>query len=64
MNKKEQVNKTVWAACDTFRGTVDPSIYKDFIMTMMSSDNQISIPPDHANFVSIRHNWFVERCAF
>ena len=25
---QEQVNKAVWAACDTFRGTVDPSIYK------------------------------------
>ncbi|MGR5489071.1 type I restriction-modification system subunit M N-terminal domain-containing protein, partial [Vibrio alfacsensis] len=22
-------------ACDTFRGTVDPSIYKDFILTML-----------------------------
>ena len=31
----EQVNKAVWAACDTFRGTVDPSIYKDFILTML-----------------------------
>ena len=32
---QEQVNKAVWAACDTFRGTVDPSIYKDFILTML-----------------------------
>lgn len=30
-----EVNKTVWSACDTFRGTVDPSIYKDFILTML-----------------------------
>jgi len=29
------VNKAVWKACDTFRGTVDPSIYKDFILTML-----------------------------
>lgn len=32
---QDTVNKAVWAACDTFRGTVDPSIYKDFILTML-----------------------------
>ncbi len=32
---QDQVNKAVWAACDTFRGTVDPSIYKDFVLTML-----------------------------
>lgn len=32
---QSEVNKAVWAACDTFRGTVDPSIYKDFILTML-----------------------------
>ena len=40
MTKKEtinqvEINKAVWAACDTFRGTVDPSIYKDFVLTML-----------------------------
>lgn len=29
------INTAVWKACDTFRGTVDPSIYKDFILTML-----------------------------
>lgn len=32
---QDEINKTVWAACDTFRGTVDPSIYKDFVLTML-----------------------------
>jgi type I restriction enzyme M protein len=32
---QDQINKAVWNACDTFRGTVDPSIYKDFILTML-----------------------------
>lgn len=32
---QSDVNKAVWKACDTFRGTVDPSIYKDFILTML-----------------------------
>ncbi len=32
---QDEINKAVWAACDTFRGTVDPSTYKDFILTML-----------------------------
>lgn len=32
---QHEINKAVWAACDTFRGTVDPSIYKDFVLTML-----------------------------
>lgn len=34
INPKD-VNKAVWNACDTFRGVVDPSIYKDYILTML-----------------------------
>jgi len=30
-----RINKILWNACDTFRGTVDPSIYKDYILTML-----------------------------
>lgn len=32
---QDDINKAVWGACDTFRGTVDPSIYKDFVLTML-----------------------------
>ena len=32
---QDQINQAVWGACDTFRGTVDPSIYKDFVLTML-----------------------------
>jgi type I restriction enzyme M protein len=32
---QDKVNKAVWNACDTFRGTVDPSIYKDYVLTML-----------------------------
>ncbi|MCB5359267.1 type I restriction-modification system subunit M [Vibrio lentus] len=32
---QDDINKAVWGACDTFRGTVDPSIYKDFILTTL-----------------------------
>jgi type I restriction enzyme M protein len=32
---QDRINRAVWSACDTFRGTVDPSIYKDYVLTML-----------------------------
>ena len=32
---QQQVNQAAWAACDTFRGAVDPAQYKDYILTML-----------------------------
>src|SRR5215472_3496858 len=32
---KEQIENIVWRACDTFRGAVDPSEYKNYILTML-----------------------------
>lgn len=29
------INRIVWNACDTFRGVIDPSQYKDYILTML-----------------------------
>ncbi len=36
-NKIEQkdINNAAWAACDTFRGVVDPAQYKDYILVML-----------------------------
>lgn len=30
-----EINGILWRACDTFRGAVDPSQYKDYILTML-----------------------------
>ncbi|CED61470.1 Type I restriction enzyme M protein [Moritella viscosa] len=32
---QDDINKAVWSACDTFRGTVSSDTYKDFILTML-----------------------------
>jgi len=32
---QDSINKAVWNACDIFRGVVDPSIYKDYVLTML-----------------------------
>ncbi|MCG7645076.1 type I restriction-modification system subunit M [Alteromonas sp. Cnat3-28] len=32
---QSDVNKAVWAACDTFRGAISADTYKDFVLTML-----------------------------
>ncbi|MCP4586144.1 type I restriction-modification system subunit M [Pseudoalteromonas sp.] len=32
---QDDINKAVWAACDTFRGVISADTYKDFILTML-----------------------------
>lgn len=32
---QKDINEVVWRACDTFRGTIDPSRYKDFILVLL-----------------------------
>lgn len=32
---QEEVNATLWRACDTFRGKIDSSIYKDYVLVML-----------------------------
>lgn len=32
---QKDINSAVWKACDTFRGSIDPSVYKDYVLTML-----------------------------
>lgn len=32
---QEDINRVIFKACDTFRGVIDPSQYKDYILTML-----------------------------
>jgi type I restriction enzyme M protein len=33
--KQTEINAMAWAACDTFRGVMDPAQYKDYILVML-----------------------------
>src|SRR5258705_13832015 len=35
MTDQKSINDAVWRACDTFRGTIDPAQYKDYILVML-----------------------------
>ena len=32
---QDDINKTLWSACNTFRGKISADTYKDFILTML-----------------------------
>jgi type I restriction enzyme M protein len=32
---QDEINRILWSACDTFRGTVDPAEYKNYILVML-----------------------------
>jgi type I restriction enzyme M protein len=45
--KQDEVNKAVWSACDTFRGTVSADIYKDYVLTMLFLKYLSDVWQDH-----------------
>ncbi len=59
MNKtpitQDEINAAVWAACDTFRGTVDPSIYKDYVLTMLFLKYVSDVWQDHYDHYKQQH---------
>ncbi len=52
---QDQINKAAWAACDTFRGVVDPSIYKDFVLTMLFLKYISDVWNDHRTRYEAEH---------
>ncbi|XOV66348.1 MAG: type I restriction-modification system subunit M [Fluviicola sp.] len=44
---QEQINKSLWAACDTFRGTLDSSEYKNYILVFMFLKYLSDVWKDH-----------------
>lgn len=59
MNKdtigQDAINAAVWSACDTFRGTVDPSTYKDYVLTMLFLKYISDVWQDHYERYQARH---------
>ena len=44
---QSEINKAAWGACDTFRGVVDPSIYKDYVLTLLFLKYLSDVWQDH-----------------
>jgi len=51
-----EINNTVWKACDSFRGVVDPSQYKDYILTMLFVKYVSDVWKDKKSFYANKYN--------
>ncbi len=52
---QDQINKAAWAVCDTFRGTVDPSDYKSYVLTMLFLKYISDVWQDHYDTYKKQH---------
>lgn len=58
MNDKvsqDSINKALWAACDTFRGTVNAGTYQDFLLTMLFLKYISDVWQDHYDQYKAEH---------
>jgi type I restriction enzyme M protein len=44
---QDEINNVAWRACDTFRGTLDPSDYKNYILVMLFLKYISDVIKDH-----------------
>ncbi|WKN29757.1 type I restriction-modification system subunit M [Porifericola rhodea] len=53
---QSEINNIVWKACDTFRGVIDPSQYKDYILTMLFVKYVSDVWKDKKRFYSEKYD--------
>lgn len=58
---QKDINDAVWKACDTFRGSIDPSIYKDYVLTMLFIKYLSDVHDDKYEVYLIKYNGEHER---
>lgn len=46
---QDEVNQSLWRACDTFRGKIDSTLYKDYILVMLFVKYVSDIYKEHKN---------------
>jgi len=60
---QEDINRIVWKACDTFRGVIDPSQYKDYVLTMLFIKYVSDVYKSTYNEYLHRYDGDIERAA-
>jgi type I restriction enzyme M protein len=58
---QDEINAILWKACDTFRGTVDPSEYKNYILVMLFVKYISDVWQDHYDQLKQRYGDDEER---
>jgi len=52
---QDEINAILWRACDTFRGTIDPAYYKDYILVMLFVKYISDVWLDHYQDLKAEH---------
>lgn len=50
------INNACWKACDTFRGNIDSSVYKDYVLTMLFLKYISDVWQDHYDTYRMTHS--------
>ena len=58
---QDEINQILWSACDTFRGTVDPAEYKNYILVMLFVKYVSDVWRDHYEQLLEKHGGDEER---
>jgi type I restriction enzyme M protein len=58
---QDEINAILWRACDTFRGTVDPSEYKNYILVMLFVKYISDVWQDHYEVYKQQYGYDEER---
>jgi type I restriction enzyme M protein len=53
--QQNRINAAIWSACDTFRGTIDPSVYKDYVLTMLFLKYISDVWQEHYEKLAAQH---------
>src|SRR5262245_2640272 len=53
---QDEIDNVLWKACDTFRGTVDPSEYKNYILVMLFIKYISDVWKDHYEEFKKKYN--------
>ncbi len=53
---QDEVNQSLWRACDTFRGKIDSTLYKDYILVMLFVKYVSDIYKEHKNALMARYH--------
>ena len=63
MTTKNDIEKTLWKSCDTFRGKIDSSRYKDYILSMLFVKYLSDVTAEKRGQYSVQYNGDKERIA-
>ncbi|MCB5280149.1 MAG: type I restriction-modification system subunit M [Candidatus Cloacimonetes bacterium] len=53
---QDEVNQSLWRACDTFRGKIDSTLYKDYILVMLFVKYVSDIYKEHQNALMAKYH--------